>query len=81
MSMGMDSGWFPTFLDAHFESSVATKLPIWRVFRTASTGYREPITEENTWEATWARVTECREADSASRYDCDHNIKHSHPDG
>jgi hypothetical protein len=81
ISMGMDSGWFPTFLDAYFESSVATELPIWRVFRTASTGDREPITDENTWEATWARVAECREADPASRYDCDHNITHAHPDG
>jgi hypothetical protein len=71
MSMGMDSGWFPTFLDAFFDSFAATRLPIWRVFRTSSSGVRDAITGEGTWEATWKRVTECREAYPALRYDCD----------
>ena len=31
--MGMDSGWFRTFLDAFFESVASVELPIWRVFR------------------------------------------------
>jgi hypothetical protein len=81
MSMGMDCGWFPTFLDAYFDSRVAADLPIWRVLKTTSTGDREPITEENTWEAAWARVAECREADPASRYDCGHNIAYARPHG
>jgi hypothetical protein len=33
-SMGMDSGWFPDFIDAYFDSFACTTLPIWRVFRT-----------------------------------------------
>ena len=77
MSMGMDSGWFSTFLDAYFESFAATELPIWRVFKTGSSGTREPVTDENFWEPTWERVTECRKADPASRYDCGHSITYS----
>jgi hypothetical protein len=74
MSIGMDSSWFSTFIDAYFESSAAAELPIWRVFKTGSSGIRHPITDENSWEATWQRVTECRNADPESRYDCDHSI-------
>jgi hypothetical protein len=74
MSMGMDSGWFPTFLDAYFDSFAATRLPIWRVFRTDTSGVRHAITGEGAWEATWERVAECREEDPASRYDCNHSI-------
>jgi hypothetical protein len=74
MSMGMGSGWFPTFLDAYFESAAATGLPIWRVFKTGSSGAREPVTDENSWEATWERVAECRKADPTSRYDRDQSI-------
>jgi hypothetical protein len=76
MSMGMDSGWFSTFLDAYFESPAATELPIWRVFKTGSSVTREPITDENSWEPTWKRVTECQKADPASRYDCGHSISY-----
>jgi hypothetical protein len=56
LSMSMDSGWFPRFLDAYFESFAATELPIWRVFRTGASGVREPITEEGSSDATWARA-------------------------
>jgi hypothetical protein len=77
-SMGMDSAWFPTLLDAYFESSAATLLPIWRVFRTGSSGIREAITDENSWETTWKQVYESREVDPASRYDCDHAIAYKH---
>ena len=74
MSMGDDSGWYPTFLDAYFESFAATELSIWRVFRTGSSGTREPVTDENSWESTWERVKKYRTADPASRYDCSHSI-------
>ena len=80
MSMGMDSGWFSTFLDAFFDSFAAARLPIWRVFRTDSSDIRDAITSEGTSEATWRRVTECRQADPVSRYDCDHNIKYARPE-
>jgi hypothetical protein len=74
MSMGMDSGWFPAFLDAYFDSFAATQLPIWRVFKTGPSGVRQPITEESSWQATWERIAEYRNADPASRYDCGHSI-------
>ena len=32
MAMGMDSAWFPCFMEAYFESKAACELPIWRVF-------------------------------------------------
>jgi hypothetical protein len=67
MSMGMDTGWFSTFLDAYFESYASGDLPIWRVFKTSPEGVREPITSENTWAATWEQVAEFRKCDSASR--------------
>ena|SRR6266446_3432651 len=34
-SMGDDSCWFPTFLEAFFESVAAGRLQIWRVFEVA----------------------------------------------
>lgn len=77
LSMGMDAGWFSTFLEAYFDSFAATELPIWRVFRTDSSGVRDAITEEGTWEATWTRVAECRKADPASRYDCGHSTRYT----
>jgi len=74
MSMGDDSGWFPSLLYAYFESSAAAELSIWRVFKTDSSGAREPITGEDSWEKTWIQIAECRKADPASRYNCDHSI-------
>jgi hypothetical protein len=74
MSMGMDCSWYPKFLDAYFESFAAAELPIWRVFKSRSSGVREPITDENSWEATWECMTEFRKADPTSCYTCDHAI-------
>ena len=73
-SIGMDSGWFTTFLQAYFES-VAALLPIWRVFKTDPSGARLPITPEGGWDETWKLVMRHREEDSASRYDCDTSIR------
>ena len=75
ISMGMDSSWYPTFLDAYFESSAAA-LPIWRVFKTSPLRAREPITDEGSWDDTWQRVMEYRKGDPAARYDCDHSISY-----
>jgi hypothetical protein len=74
MSMGMDSGWFSTFLDAFFGSFALTTLAIWRVFQTDSSGVRKPLTGDGSWETTWKRVAEYRQADRTSLCDCDHSI-------
>jgi hypothetical protein len=70
-SMGMDSGWFTTFLRAFFDSHAAADLPIWRVFKTElTTGEMHAISGEGEWGTTWAKVIALRESDPASRYDC-----------
>jgi len=75
-SMGMDSGWFPSFMEAYFESFAPTTLPIWRVFRTEPNGTKAPLTAENSWDATWREVMRLREIDPARRYDCEHSISY-----
>lgn len=74
LSIGMDAGWFTTFLQAFFDSQAATVLPIWRVFKKAQSGVREPISIEGTWEDTWKQVMALRESDPESRYDCDTSV-------
>jgi hypothetical protein len=73
-SMGMDSGWFTTFLDAFFESVASIDLAIWRVFEVKPGGARTPLTDEGTWEATWKRIADLRSSHPATRYDCGHSI-------
>src|SRR5260221_7478632 len=71
MSMGMDSGWFDCFLDAYFDSKASAELPIWRVFRHHGNDFPGiPITEEGSWDATWAEVMRLRAEQSSFRYDC-----------
>lgn len=70
-SIGMDCSWFTTFLQAFFESSAATTLPIWRVFKTdTATRTQRAISDEGDWEATWAKVMALRVSDPASSYHC-----------
>lgn len=70
-SMGMESSWYPTFLQAFFESHAASDLPIWRVFKTDRiTRERQAISNEGDWDATWARVMALRETDPVHQYDC-----------
>ena len=77
-SMGMDSAWYDTFLEAVFESSAVTDLPIWRVFKTETAGSKQPhaISAEGEWDATWAKVMALREADPANRYDCSTSVQY-----
>jgi hypothetical protein len=76
MSMGMDCGWYLTFLDAYFESMAATDLPIWRVFKQTQGAYPGvAITEEAGWNATWDRVLRLRAADPLSQYHCSQSIQ------
>ncbi|NPV19702.1 hypothetical protein [Bradyrhizobium aeschynomenes] len=72
--MGMDSGWFTSFLDAFFDSFACVALPIWKVIRTDSQGNRTCLSGEDTWDTTWQRVYELRDHDPAGRYDCSHDI-------
>lgn len=75
MSIGMDSGWFETFLRAFFDSTAATEIPVWRVFRQSDEHYPGvPITEESGWSSTWETVHRLRTADPTVRYHCEQNI-------
>jgi hypothetical protein len=78
-SMGMDSGWFSSFLDAYFESFAPADLPIWRVFKLGPSWPGEAMTGEDTWDASWERVEEFRKADPASRYSTGHGICYERP--
>jgi hypothetical protein len=75
-SMGMDSGWFPKFLDAYFESRAATALSIWRVFKLDASGAREAVTDENPWDRAWNQMAEFRKREPRLRYVCDHSIRY-----
>lgn len=77
--MGMDSGWFSSFLDAYFESYAASGLPIWKVFRQEADLTLVQLTPEGTWENTWNRLAELRSSDPAGRYLCDHSISYGTP--
>lgn len=67
-SMGMDGSWYPTFLEAFFESMPATSLPIWKVFKIDA-DIAAPITNELAWDEAWKRCEELRDVDADSHYD------------
>ena len=74
VSMGMDSGWFPTFMDAFLDSIAANALPIWCVFKELSDGAKAPVSEENDWAATWKQRDAIQDNDPSSRYHVGHGI-------
>ena len=75
MSIGMDCGWFQSFIEAYFESFAATDLPIWRVFKAdEESGSGVAVTEESDWNATWKEVERLRAENPTSRFHCTHNI-------
>jgi hypothetical protein len=66
MSIGMDSGWFKSFMDAYFDSRASADLPIWRVFKQDGDSFPGvALTEESDWRA----------ADPVFRYHCDQSIQ------
>ncbi len=76
--MGMDSGWFPRFLDAYFESMAASALPIWRVYQQGEGNYPgRPLSAEGPWQATWAEVERLRALHPNTRYHCAQSIYRS----
>src|SRR5260370_40363048 len=50
-SIGSDSGWYSSFLDAFFESFAAVSLPIWRVFSMKGGAPDQALTDELGWDA------------------------------
>jgi hypothetical protein len=78
MSIGMDSGWFPRFLDAYFQSKAAAELPIWRVYQSTHEDYPgHPLTPEADWDSTWEQVLRLRERNPSSHYHCDQGLYRS----
>jgi hypothetical protein len=75
-SMGMDSGWYTSFLDAFFNSFACVDLPIWRVFKVEPDGTRTAMTDEGPWEPTWSRVNDLRSNEPTNRYECSHSINY-----
>lgn len=73
-SIGMDSGWFSTFMEAFFDSFAASALPIWRVFSMDGGAPKEPLTAELSWEEAWARCNAAREGDPGSNYMVHHTV-------
>lgn len=75
-SLGMDSGWFSTFVEAFFESPAAAELPVWRVFRQGMGPYPGvAVTDEADWTSTWEKVHALRASDPGGRYHCSHAIR------
>jgi hypothetical protein len=74
MSMGMDSGWFLSFLDAYFESWAAIELPIWKIMKEEPDRTLVPLSDEGAWVSTWDRINELRSSDPSGRYHCRHGI-------
>jgi len=70
-SIGMDSGWFTSFLQAFFDSFAATNLPIWQVVKTdLDVDEVKIISGEGDWDETWAKIMDLRKSDPASGYSC-----------
>ncbi len=78
MSMGMDSGWFPHFLDAYFDSKAVCELPIWRVYQQNDDDFLgQPLSDEGEWETAWATVERLRAQNPTIRYHCSQSIYRS----
>lgn len=77
MSIGMDSGWFESFMDAFFDSFAVTTLPIWRVFSMDGGAPKEPLTAELSWEDAWVRCKAVREDDPRANYMVHHTVSYA----
>jgi hypothetical protein len=72
--MGIDSGWFTSFLDALFESYASMELPIWRVFSGEQPWPGIPLTDEGMWADMWKKVEVLRKTNPKRRYFAHHSI-------
>lgn len=69
LSMGMDSGWFTTFMDAFVGSFAAAGLPIWGVCKIDVQGGRTFLTDEGmSDDAAFQKAQEFRASDPAGTY-------------
>jgi hypothetical protein len=76
MSIGMDSAWFESFMEAYFDSMAATDLTIWRVFKQEGDSFPGvALTGESDWDSTWNEVQRLRADDPSSRYHCCQSIQ------
>jgi len=75
-SMGMDSGWFQTFLDAFFDSFASCALPIWKIVKVGPDGSATAVTDEGGWGQTWSSAYALRESDPTTRYNVRHSISY-----
>lgn len=75
-SMGMDSGWYGSFMDAFFESFAASALPIWRVFSMDGGRPEKPLTGEMDWDDAWADCKARRVSSPNSFYMVHHTISY-----
>ena len=76
MSMGMDCGWYVSFIEAYFESMASADLPIWRVFKyDEDTRSNVAMTDELGWDSTWEEVYRLRSIDPNGCYNCLHSIQ------
>jgi hypothetical protein len=76
MSIGMDSGWYRSFLEAYVGSWASADLPIWRVFRQDGDTYPGvALTDESDEDSTWKEINRLRAANPGVRYNCSHSIQ------
>ena len=66
--MGMDSGWFSTLIEAFYDSSPATRLPIWRVYEFADDGSSFAISDEGDWDPAWVLCKALGKEHPGTRY-------------
>jgi len=72
--MGMDTGWFGSFLEPYFDA-IACALPIWRVFKKEGEGLPgRALTGEAGWNETWEEIYRLRKSDPDGHYDCHHSV-------
>jgi hypothetical protein len=75
-SIGQDSGWFPTLREAIYDS-VASAVPVWRIYKEAPDGSTLAISEEMDWERGWTRRDEVQATDLAARFHLDYVARDS----
>lgn len=76
-SIGMDSQWYTTFLQAFFDSSAAGAMPIWLVFKKCkSTGTKEVVSDRVDFHEAWAKVLLLKDSDPLNCYFYDVCVKY-----